>query len=62
MSGTMSKSELIELLRKSLDFLVCASETEPGMAIYSAHIEQAKYVLFLVDSLEKQSCQAQSQK
>ena len=35
----------IEELEKALRFLVDAAETEPGMAIYQAHIEQARSLL-----------------
>ena len=45
----LTQDELIERLRKSLAFLICAAETEPGMAIYRAHIEQARAVLQLVE-------------
>ncbi|MFA5053840.1 MAG: hypothetical protein WC565_07265 [Parcubacteria group bacterium] len=37
--------ERIEELERALGFLVDAAETEPGMAIYQAHIEQAKSLL-----------------
>jgi hypothetical protein len=45
----LTQDKLIEQLRKSLAFLICAAETEPEMSIYIAQIEQAKAVLQLVE-------------
>ena len=44
-TGLDKRQARIEELEKALRFLVDAAETEPGMAIYAAHIAQAKAAL-----------------